>query len=191
MRTSVRVHFGPITPIQRRPPYLFALSGNLKGAKCSGSPWRVNLGTLTLAVAEASAYFLTQITRTTAAFASGDPPAASTPLALRNSRTVSAGTSAACAAGAAFGGPATTSGFNSAMPANLPSPSSAAAPEKPSPGAGDNARSLLLPIDATDALTLLTAAPPPWLCGSAMPVRSSADFVASPAMFSGFSPRTP
>jgi hypothetical protein len=74
------------------------------------------------------AYFLTQITRTTDALASGDPPAALTPLALRNSRTVSAGTSAACAAGAAFGGPANTTGFNSAMPANLPSLSCAAAP---------------------------------------------------------------
>ena len=71
---------------------------------------------------------------------------------------MSADTSAACAAGAAFAGPATTSGFNSAMPANLPSASSAAAPEKPSPGAGDSARSLPLPTGATDALTLLAAA---------------------------------
>src|ERR1700737_4807818 len=191
MRTSVRVHFGPITPIQRRPPYLFALSGNLKGAKCSGSPWSVNLGTLTLAVAEASGYFLTQITRTTAAFASDDPPAASTPLALRNSRTVSAGTSAACAAGAAFGGPATTTGFNSAMPANLPSLSSAAAPEKPSAGAGDSARSLPLPTCVIDALTVLAAAPPPWFCGSAMPGRSTPDFAAPLIRPSGFNPRAP
>ena len=72
-------------------------------------------------------------------------PDALTPLALRNSRTVSAGTSTACAAGVAFAGPATIAGFNSAMPANLPSPSSAAAPEKPSAGAGDSARSLPLP----------------------------------------------
>src|ERR1700722_11357180 len=135
MRTSVRVHFGPITPIQRRPPYLFALSGNLKGAKCSGSPWSVNLGTLTLAVAEASGYFLTQITRTTAAFASDEPPAASTPLALRNSRTVSAGTSAACAADAALAGPPTMTGFNRATPAHFPSVSHAAAPGKKKPPA--------------------------------------------------------
>ena len=81
-----------------------------------------------------------------------------TPLALRKSRTVSAVTSTACAAGAAFGGPATSTGFNSAMPANLPSLSSAAAPEKPSAGAGDSATSLPPPIWATEALTLLTAA---------------------------------
>ena len=59
-----------------------------------------------------AAYFRTQITRTTDAFASADPPDALTPLAFKNSRTVSAGTSAACAAGAAFGGPATITGFN-------------------------------------------------------------------------------
>ena len=75
-------------------------------------------------------YFLTQITRTTAVLASDDPLAALTPLALRNSRTLSAGTSTACAAGVAFAGPATTAGFNSARPANLPSASSAAAPGK-------------------------------------------------------------
>ena len=49
----------------------------------------------------ASTYFRTQMTRTTDALASDDPPAAFTPLALRNSRTVSDDTSAACAAGAA------------------------------------------------------------------------------------------
>ena len=92
-------------------------------------------------------YFLTQITRTTDAFASGDPLlAAFTPLALRKSSNVSAGTKAACAAGVAFGGPATTTGFNSAIPANLPSASSAAAPEKPSAGAGDSATSLPPPV---------------------------------------------
>src|ERR1700680_4339346 len=107
-------------------------------------------------------YFLTQITRTTDALASDDPSAAFTPLALRNSRTVSAGISAACAAGAALGGPATITGLSSAMPANFPSASSTAAPEKPTAGAGDSP----LPTVATDALTLLAAAPPPWLCGS-------------------------
>ena len=101
-------------------------------------------------------YFLTQITRTTDAFASGDPPAALTPLALRKSRTVSDVTSTACAAGAPFAGPATCTGFNSAMPANLPSPSSAAAPEKPIAGAGVSATSLPPPSWATEALTLLT-----------------------------------
>ena len=50
-------------------------------------------------------YFRTQITRTTDAFASADPPDALTPLALRKSRTVSAVTSTACAAGTPFGGP--------------------------------------------------------------------------------------
>src|SRR6202011_6227485 len=94
-------------------------------------------------------YFRTQITRTTDAFGSGDPPAAFTPLALRKSRTVSAGTSTACAAGVALGGPATITGFNSAMPANLPSLSSAAAPEKPSAGGGDSATSLPPPSCAT------------------------------------------
>src|ERR1700736_3211528 len=136
-------------------------------------------------------YFLTQITRTTDAFASDDPPpAAFTPLALRNSRTVSAGTSTACAAGVAFGGPATITGFNSAMPANLPSLSSAAAPEKPSAGGGDSATSPP-PTCAIDALTLLTAAPPPWFCGSAMPVISTPDFAAPLLKASGFSPRAP
>src|SRR6266403_459814 len=81
-------------------------------------------------------YFRTQITRTTAALASNDPSDPLMPLALRNSRTVSAGTSAACAAVAAFGGPATVTCFNNATPANLPSLSSAAAPEKPTACAG-------------------------------------------------------
>src|SRR5438128_224302 len=110
-------------------------------------------------------YFRTQITRTTDALASDDPSDPLTPLALRKSRTVSDGTSAACAAGAAFGGPATITGFNSAMPANLPSLSCAAAPEKPTVGAGDSAKSLPPPTWVTETLTLLTAAPPPWFCG--------------------------
>ena len=66
-------------------------------------------------------YFRTQITRTTDVLASDDPSLAFTPLALRNSRTVSAGTSAASVGGATFGGPATMMGFSSAMPANFPS----------------------------------------------------------------------
>src|SRR5580698_4485017 len=118
-------------------------------------------------------HFLTQITRTTDAFASADSPAALTPLALRNSCTASAGTSTACAAGVAFGGPATMTGFNSATPAKVPSLSSAAAPEKPTAGGGDSARSPPPPICATDALMLLTAAAPPWFCGSEMPVSST------------------
>ena len=40
------------------------------------------------------------------------------------------------------------------------------------------ARSLPLPTCATDALTLLAAPPPPWFCGSAMPVSSTPDFAA-------------
>jgi hypothetical protein len=52
--------------------------------------------------------------------------------------------------GAAFGGPATTTGFNSAMPANLPSLSERRAPEKPSAGAGDSAKSLPLPTCGTE-----------------------------------------
>ncbi len=51
---------------------------------------------------------------------------------------------------ASLGGPATTAGFSSAMPANLPSPSSAAAPEKPSAGAGDSARSLPPPTGVVE-----------------------------------------
>ena len=87
-----------------------------------------------------------------------------------------ADTSVACAAGAAFAGPATSTGFSNAMPANLPSVSSAAAPEKPIAGGGDSAVSM--PACAIEALTVLAAAPPPWLCGSAMPVISSAVLVA-------------
>ena len=84
-------------------------------------------------------YFRTQITLTTDAFASDDPPACATPLAFKNSRTTSADTSTACAAAA---GPATITGFSSATPANTPSASNAAAPEKPRPGAGVSAVSL-------------------------------------------------
>ena len=101
--------------------------------------------------------------------ASDDPPVASTPLALRNSRTVSADTSTACAVEVAFAGPADHLGFNSAIPANLPSPSIPAAPENPSAGAGESARSPLVPTGAIDALTLVAEAAPPWFCGSAMP----------------------
>ena len=61
---------------------------------CTASGTRANL------------YFLTQITRTTDALASVDPPAALTPLAFRKSRNVSAVTSTACAAAAPFVGPA-------------------------------------------------------------------------------------
>src|ERR1700676_367940 len=138
-------------------------------------------------------YFLTQITRTTDALASDDPSAALTPLALTNARTMSADTNAACAAGAAFGGPATIAGFNSAMPANLPSLSRAAAPEKPTAGDGDSdsAKALPLPTWLTDALTLLTAVPPPWSCGSAIPVSSTPDVAAPLLKLSGLSPRAP
>src|ERR1700704_3558370 len=45
--------------------------------------------------AESSFYFRTQITRSTEAFASDDPPVVATPLAFRKSRTVSALTSEA------------------------------------------------------------------------------------------------
>src|ERR1700754_1404792 len=104
-----------------------------------------------------AAYFLTQITRTTDAFGSGGPFAATTtPLAFKNSRTVSAFTREACAAAAVIVGPATTTGFSSATPAKTPSASSAALPENPSPGAGVSHASL-----PACALTLLTAAPPP------------------------------
>src|SRR6202035_5906764 len=126
--------------------------------------------------------------------ASDDPSHPFTPLALRNSRTVLAGISAACAAGAAVGGPATITGLSSAKPANFPSASSTAAPEKPTAGAGDSASSLPLPTVATDALTLLAAAPPPWLCGSTMPVSctplsSTPDFAAPLVRPSGYNPR--
>ena len=56
-------------------------------------------------------YFRTQITRTTAAFASVALPLAVTLFAFRKSRTLSAETIIACAAGAA--GPATITGFSS------------------------------------------------------------------------------
>jgi gamma-glutamyltranspeptidase/glutathione hydrolase len=147
----------------------FHEDGRLTGAAC----WRADGTPIGLAgglaragvkfgLADAdAAYFRTQITRTTAALASDDAPAALTPLAFKNSRTISAGTSTACAAGVEFGGPATTAGFNSAMPANLSSPSSAAPPEKPMAGAGDSARSLPPPTCVTDALTLLAATAPP------------------------------
>src|SRR6202048_1264723 len=113
-----------------------------------------------MSLGKKSSYLRTQITRTTAALESDDAPAALTPLAFKNSRTMSAGTSVAFGAGVEFGGPVTTTGFNSAMPANFPSLSSAAAPEKPMAGAGDSARSLPLPTWVTDALTLLAATPP-------------------------------
>ena len=86
-------------------------------------------------------HFLTQITRTTDAFGSDGPLAELTPLAFRKARTVSALTNEACDAVAAIVGPATTTGFSNAMPANAPSASSTAAPEKPSPGAGVSAAS--------------------------------------------------
>src|SRR5664279_2930964 len=140
---------------------------------------------------EVEPYFRTQITRTTDVFGSEDALATLTPLALRNSSTTSAGISAACAASVAFGGPATTTGFNSAMPANLPSASSAAAPEKPTAGAGESASSPPLPTCATEDLMLLAAAAPPWFCGSAMPVSSRLAFAAPLLKPSGFNPRAP
>src|SRR5947207_12105491 len=117
-------------------------------------------------------YFRMQITRTTDAFASGVAAAAEMPLALRNARTVAPRTRAACAM-APFGEPATTAGFNRATPANFPSPSTTAAPEKPSPGEGTNADSLPLPTGVTCDLVWLTIDPPPWLCGSAIPEMST------------------
>jgi len=105
-------------------------------------------------------YLRTQITRTTEAFASADPPAVFTPLALRNSRTVSAGTNTAWAAGAVFDTPATSAGFNNAMPVNLPPSSRAAAPEKPTMGAGESARSLPPATGVVAALTAVAARPP-------------------------------
>jgi len=69
----------------------------------------------------------------------------SRPLALRNSRTESAPTSTACAAGV-VAGPATMTGFNNAMPANLPSPRVPRHRKKPTAGAGDSASSLPPPI---------------------------------------------
>src|SRR3954469_3033860 len=86
-------------------------------------------------------YFRTQMTRTTAAFASDELPFAVTPFAFRKSRTVSAETITACDTGTAVAGPATIAGFNSATPANLPSASIAGPPEKPTAGGGDSAES--------------------------------------------------
>src|SRR5262245_18599018 len=100
------------------------------------------------------AYFRTQITRTTEALASADVPVALTPFAFRKSLMASAGTRAACGVVPSVE-PATSTGFNRERPANLLSASIAAAPEKPSAGAGERSAPL------TDALTLLTALPPP------------------------------
>src|ERR1700761_5197725 len=91
----------------------------------------------------AAYHFRTQITRTMAAFASEDLPSLLTPLPVRNARTVSAETRIACADGVVLAGPATTDCFNSAMPANLPFASRAAAPEKPDIGGGASGLSLL------------------------------------------------
>src|SRR5206468_2514243 len=118
-------------------------------------------------------YLRTQITRTVAALASGDPPSALMPFDLRNVRTVCDGTSTAWLAGVAVAAPATAAGFSSTTPANCLSASSAAAPENPSAGGGDSARSPPPPAGAAAALTLLTAEPPPWFCGSRIPVRST------------------
>jgi hypothetical protein len=60
---------------------------------------------------------------------------------LRNAPTVPGDTSTACDVAAVAAVPATIIGFNSAMPANLPLVSSAAAPENPRLGAGDRAAS--------------------------------------------------
>ena len=87
---------------------------------------------------DTSVYLRTQITRTMAAFASVDVPFAVTAFAFRKSRTVSAETITACDAGTDVAGPATIAGFNSATPANLPSPSMAGLPEKPTAGGGDS-----------------------------------------------------
>ena len=142
---------------------------------------------------EEERHFLTQITRTTAAFASAEVPFAVTPFAFKNSRTVSAVTSTPCAAGAALvaAAVATTAVLSSATPANFPLSSSAAAPEKPKPGGGDSARSPLVPTGVTAAFQLLAPAAPPWLCGSAIPMRSTLAFAAPSASASGFSPRAP
>ena len=101
-------------------------------------------------------YFRTQITRTTAAFASLEVPFAATAFAFRKSRTASGETITACDAGATVAGPAIIAGFNSVTPANLPSPSTAGPPENPTAGGGDSAASPP-PTDANAALTLDTA----------------------------------
>ena len=94
--------------------------------------------------------------------------------------------------GRALARPATSTGFQQfATAANLPSLSSAAAPEKPSDGGGDNAMSLLPPSWATEALRLAHRGIAALVCGSAMPVRSSAVLVAASARLSAFSPRAP
>src|SRR4029077_7441182 len=126
------------------PPAAAASCGDLTrtGARPSGARNARN---------DSSAHFLTQITRTTEVFAPADPPVAFTPLDVATSRTIWGGISTACG-GATEADPATATGFSKAMPANLPSASSAAAPEKPGGGGGDSARSLPTPIGVTCAL---------------------------------------
>src|SRR5262249_34024048 len=70
---------------------------------------------------QCESYFLTQITRTAAALASVELPNVVTSLAFRKSRTASPVTSTAWVAGAVLADAvvATTTGFNSASPANL------------------------------------------------------------------------
>src|SRR5579859_2260061 len=142
---------------------------------------------------EGAYYFRTQITRTTAALASVEVPAAAISCAFRKSRTVSPVTSTDWLAGAAFVvvAVATTTGLSSATPVNLPASSSAGAPENPTAGGGDSARSPPVPTNVTCALALETAAAPPWFCGSAMPTISTLPFAAPSERLSGFRLRTP
>lgn len=123
---------------------------------------------------EEDAYFRTQITRTTDALASDDPPDAVTPCACGNRARY-----------LRVPAPPAPQRWRSAVPPRPPAGAvrfrricrrRGAAPEKPTPGAGDTLTSLLPPSCAAAALTLLTAEPPPWFCGSAIPVSSSAVF---------------
>ena len=117
-------------------------------------------------------YFLTQITRTTAAFASADSPVALTPFALRKS--------VPCRPAPA---PPARRVRRSRGP--RPAPASAARcrricrrcrarPRRRIRARGAATAPVAVAAElATAALTLLAAAPPPWFCGSAMPVMSS------------------
>ena len=82
---------------------------------------------------DTSGYLRTQITRTMAAFASADVPFAVTEFGLQEiAHRLPRETITACDAGTDVAGPATIGRLQTAQcPANLPSPSMAGLPEKP------------------------------------------------------------
>jgi hypothetical protein len=139
-----------------------------------------------------SVYFLTQITRTTDAFASVDPPVTFTPLAFRKSRTGVGCRQHRLRRGYAIG---RARDLDRLQQRDAGKP--AVAILRGRAGKAERGRGRQRDIaarrqaGATEALTPVTAAPPPWFCGSAMPVRSSAVLAAALARLSALSPRAP